>query len=109
MRLACIYAVMDESNIVNENHLRAALALWAYTERSVAYVFGDRLGDPVADAIMSAVKHGELTRTDIRDLFGRHQSQSRIDQALGLLLSAGKVKRESRDTGGRPAEVWITA
>jgi hypothetical protein len=107
MRLASIYTLLDESNTINLDHLNAALALWEYTETSAAYIFGDRLGDPVADSIMSALRHGELTRTDIRDLFGRNLSATRMDQALGALLSAGKVKRDRRETGGRPVEVWV--
>lgn len=108
MRLASIYAVLDETNVITPAHLHAALAIWRYAEDSARFIFGDMLGDPVADAIMSALRQsGELTRTDIRDLFGRHQSSGRIDRALGLLLSAGKVRRESRTTAGRPVEVWI--
>jgi len=108
MRLASIYAVLDETNVITSAHLQAALAIWRYAEDSARFIFGDMLGDPVADAIMHALRQsGELTRTDIRDLFGRHQSSGRIDRALGLLLTAGKVRRESRTTAGRPVEAWI--
>jgi len=50
-----------------------------------------------------------LTRTQIRDLFGRHESSSRIDQALQLLVRRGRVRVERRETGGRPTEVWVPA
>ena len=52
MRLACIYALLDLSRVVRAEHLMAALALWEYAERSVAYVFGDSIGDPDADLIL---------------------------------------------------------
>lgn len=108
MRLAAIYALMDESNRVTVEHLNAALKLWEYCEDSVRYIFGDSLGDPVADTILDALRNqGELSRTDIRDLFGRHQSSGRLDNALGSLIATGKVRREQRATGGRPTEVWI--
>ena len=110
MRLASIYAVLDRSTKIRAPHLKAALALWDYIEASARYLFGDALGDPVADAILQALRQfGELTRTDIRDLFGRNLSAIRIDKALALLLTNGKARREKRhgsDHGGRPSEVW---
>jgi hypothetical protein len=47
-----------------------------------------------------------LTRTEIRDLFGRHKSAERINQALGELLKLGRVARFVEQTGGRPTERW---
>jgi hypothetical protein len=109
MRLASIYAVLDCSNKIRAPHLKAAIALWEYVESSACCLFGDALGDPVADAIQALRQSGELTRTDIRDLFGRNLSAIRIDKALALLLTNGKARREKRqssDHGSRPSEVW---
>ena len=66
-------------------------------------------GDPVADDILQALKNaGEdgMTRTNIRDFFGRHQSASRIEAALATLLGKGMVRMEGKVSGGRPTEVW---
>ena len=54
-------------------HLRAALACWAYAERSARFIFGDTLGDPVADEILRALRQqpAGMTRNEIRDLFDR--------------------------------------
>lgn len=110
LRLSLIYALLDGSATVAVEHLAAALEVWAYAERSVGFVFGDATGDPVADAIHAAlVQNGELTRTQIRDLFGRHEPAGRIDQALQTLLRRGRVRVETRDTGGRPVEIWTAA
>ena len=57
----------------------------------------------LASTVTSAA---ELTRTGIRDSFGRNQSTNRIDAALAALARAGKVRMEQEDTGGRPAERW---
>jgi hypothetical protein len=51
MRLALLYALLDRSPAIRAEHLLAALALWDYCERSVRFVFGDSLGDPVADEL----------------------------------------------------------
>ncbi len=112
MRLACIYALLDQSRVVSAEHLMAALALWEYAERSVAYVFGDAIGDPDADLILHALrcKPEGMTRTEIRDLFGRHNKTAEIARALGTLLEHELVRREEQDSGGgRPIERWYAA
>jgi len=109
VRLASIFAVMDLSRTIEYEHLEAALGLWQYCEDSARYVFGDSTGDPVADKIEEALKGSPegLTRNQMRELLHRNQSASRIDQALALLLDAGRVRREVEETGGRPAERWF--
>jgi hypothetical protein len=109
LRLATLYAIMDESYTIEYEHLAAALALWGYAEESARYIFGDATGDPVADDIAEALRAAGgdgLSRTEIRDLFGRHKSADRINQALGLLLKLGRVRKEDVSTGGRPTEKW---
>lgn len=107
LRLSMLYALLDGQAIVTQEHLLSALELWGYCERSVEYVFGDASGNPVADAILRALRvQGELTRSQISDHLGRHQSAGQIAHALQLLLEHGKATATMRDTGGRPAEVW---
>jgi hypothetical protein len=110
MRLACVYALLDKSNVVQAKHLMAALALWEYCERSVRFIFGDSLGDDVADEILSELRRRPegMTRTDINNLFLRHQSAARIARALATLERFGLAEcRPAKDTGGRPAERWF--
>jgi Bifunctional DNA primase/polymerase, N-terminal/Protein of unknown function (DUF3987) len=110
LRLAALYAAMDESASIEREHLEAALALWDYAEESASYIFGDATGDPVADAILQALRNAGdsgLTRTEIRDLFKRHQGADRINAALGELLRLGRVRRKTEQTGGRPTERWV--
>jgi hypothetical protein len=108
VRLACIYALLDRTDLIRPEHLQAALALWAYTEASVRYVFGDATGDPVADQIWGALRDapGGLSQTDISNLFGRNLPTGRIHQALTLLLNLRKVVAETKETGGRRAVIW---
>jgi hypothetical protein len=108
MRLACLYAVMNESPVVRFEDLKAALALWRYCEQSVQCIFGDSTGDPLADEILRSLRNqpGGMTRTQIRDLLGRHQRSDAIGQALGTLLSLGLARTETRETNGRPEERW---
>lgn len=107
LRLSCLYAVLDRSPEIRPAHLEAALAVWAYCEASVLYLFGGRLGHPIADAILDQLRQsGRLTRTQIRDLFTRNKNADQIQEALGMLERAGLAKRGSRGTGGRPEEYW---
>jgi hypothetical protein len=110
IRLALVYALLDCAEHIDVVHLRAALAIWEYCEASASRIFGSLLGDPVADEIQLALHQagGEgITRTAIRDLFGRHRSGNRIGAALALLATKGRARAETRTTGGRPVEVWF--
>jgi hypothetical protein len=109
MRLACIYALMDHSTWVQVEHLKAALALWDYVEASVRYVWGESLGDPVADEILRALRGRPdgMTRTGIRDLFNRNKPAEEIGRALAKLVEYRLARMDHRDTEGRPCEVWF--
>jgi hypothetical protein len=109
MRLALLYALLDRSAAIQAPHLLAGLAFWDYCERSVRYVFGDSLGDPVADELLRLLRGcpNGLTRTEIRDYFQRNASADRIGRALGLLLQHKLARREQEQTGGKPAERWF--
>jgi hypothetical protein len=111
MRLGALYAVMDKSCRIEEDHLEAALALWQYAEESARYIFGDATGDPVADQILEALRCAGpvgMSRTEIHHVFKRHRSAERISQALALLLKTGRAHRKlDKDTGGRPSERWF--
>ena len=107
LRLSVLYAALDRSPEITAVHLLAALAVWHYGQQSAAWVFGDAVGDEVADAILEAVQvKGELSRTDIRDLFARHINHARIEQALVFLVNTGRLEWSSEPTGGRPREVY---
>lgn len=113
MRLAAVYAAIDGSSQISEAHLSAALGIWSYCEASATYVFGDALGDPVADGVMQIIRTSDradgVTQSDISNALGRNIPASKLERALTQLLQAGKVVRESKATGGRPATVWRVA
>ena len=108
MRIACMYALLDKSRVIRKEHLQAALSVWDFVEKSVEHIFGGVLGDPVADAIMMALKGKKngLTRTEISNLFGRHQDTSSITVALSTLHDKHLIKKQVHETNGRPTERW---
>lgn len=111
LRLSMIYALLDGSTVVGVNHLKAALAVWSYAADSVRYVFGDSLGDPVADELLKALNATPrgLTRTEIRDFFGRNRKSDQIDRVLVLLVERRLAVCRQESTGGRPVTRWFSA
>jgi hypothetical protein len=107
-RLACIYAGLDSARETRTEHLLAALAVWEYVERSVAFIFRDNTGNPDADKILGVLITSErgLTRSMISELFGRHLSTEQIDQALGALHALGLASKPETKTGDRPEDRW---
>ena len=114
LRYSVLYALLDRSPVVRVPHLEAALALWQYAEDSAKYIFGDRLGDPIADAILAGLQEAGtagLDKTAISNLFGRNQPASRIQVALEQLLAANLIEtsREKAGDGGRTTTVYRRA
>jgi hypothetical protein len=112
IRLAMIYALLDQAPAIDIIHLEAALALWAYCEDSTRYIFKEMTGDPVADTILQALRKNTtgLSRSEIYAMLGFNTSAARIQQALGTLAGLGKarsVKGASGTRGGRPSETWF--
>ena len=112
LRLALIYALLDGAGEIDRVHLEAGLAVWTYCEASTRFIFGDLLGNTVADAILRALRRAGangMTRTDISDVFGHNRHSGKIAQALELLLTSGKARFETTATPGRrgrPNETW---
>lgn len=111
MRLACIYALLNTSNVVTPQHLGAAAALWEYSERSVAHIFGGEHGSPLEARLLAMLQdNGSMTRTQIRDALNRNYPVKEVDEALDALSLAGKIASMKRsNTGGRPATIWTLA
>jgi hypothetical protein len=92
-------------------HLEAALALWRYCDASAHYIFGDLVGEPVADTILRAlrsVRPAGMSRSDLSGLFRNHLAAGKIGAALERLHAANKVRFERHQpTTGRPREMWF--
>jgi hypothetical protein len=111
VRLSLVYALLDKSKTIRTEQLEAALAVWDYCEASARHVFGDALGDPTADEILTALRRSPagMSRTDISNHFKHHRSQAQIDGALALLESRGFARKQVFETRGRPIERWSEA
>jgi uncharacterized protein DUF3987 len=112
VRLALIYALAAQKQAIEPVHLEAALAVWKYSEDSARVLFGDLIGDPVADTIVLALKDAGdagMSRRDLIILFNRNVDAHRIQRALNLLSRQGRARMSRRNRPGmpgRPAEMW---
>jgi len=108
LRLSMVYAAMDSSALIRADHLSAALAVWDYCDASAAYIFGDAIGDEVADRILAELRSAgtELSQDDLVNLFGRHKGRERLSSALATLKAAGRITQRSQATAGRPATLY---
>jgi uncharacterized protein DUF3987 len=112
LRLSVLYALLDCSFTVSVKHLTAALAVWEYCETSAQIIFGKKLGDPVADRILEAIRQAGavgMSDNDIHELFAGHRSANERDRALALLKELGLIRSEQATTGGRPKTIWKAA
>lgn len=114
LRLAGLYALLDCSPLIEQQHLEAALEIWRYCEDSAKYIFGDSLGDPLADDILKALndagEEGLIKSFIIEQLFKRNYSASKINNALLNLAESqfAYCQRENTGERGRPAERWFS-
>jgi hypothetical protein len=106
LRLAMIYALLDQSETIDLPHLKAALAITDYIRETVEWIFGKKTGDPTADRILEYLKIEPKTQTDIYLFFGKHESSAEIERALKILVDSGRVKSHSEKTPGRPRILW---
>lgn len=109
IRLACIYAILDKSTVIHKEHLYGALALWDYSEQSARYIFGDSIGDWIADRIHNSIKDSVngLSRTEMSKLFKGNTEGQRIETALRALEGYGLIQMVKKGTSGRSVEQWI--
>lgn len=110
MRLACLYALLDESRTVRRDHLLAALLLVGYSMASAEWAFQDHAVHRLALRIFSLIsaEPNGVSRTRIRDFLNRNGKGAEIDEALRQLSARGLV--EGRTTKGRSfnqAETWF--
>ncbi len=112
LRLSCIFAVLDGQDVIGREHLEAALAVWQFCEDSAKYIFGERIGNKNADALLDALREAEngLTRTEIYiNVFQRNLNANEIKKALQILLEAGLIERRTEHTENakKPSEKWF--
>lgn len=127
LRLSLLYALLDGSDVVRVEHLRAALAVWRYCEASARRLFGGDApgqiigksgggggspGSPVLPLHLRLLDHivktPGITRRGLHEATGNRVKADDMEASLSRLESQGLVHRTrcQSEGGGRPAECW---
>lgn len=112
LRLSVIYALLDASSTIHVRHLQAAWAVWRYAEASARHIFGDALGDPIADRLYGAIRgagDAGLDATEQHAALGRHVSARQLNEARASLVRRELIEEARQGTGGRPRTVCVVA
>jgi hypothetical protein len=106
-----IYSLLDGLAIIDEPHLRAALAVWAYADASALLIFGAEPEDPLVVEVLVKLKEAGargMTRTDLHNAYNRNLPAAQLLEALAKLRDRGDAYAEKLRTGkpGAPSERW---
>jgi hypothetical protein len=110
LRLALIYALLDRSDMIECCHLKAADAVRQYSEASTQFIFGDSLGNPLADQILRLLRHAGKRGMNRRELYaglGNNPQKEKLSEALGLLATCGKATCVVLPGSGTGASSWV--
>jgi hypothetical protein len=108
LRLALIYALLDGAAGIDTVHIDAAWALWSYSRASAAYIWGDAVGDQIADALLAAIRRAGPEGMDLTTPsaeFSRKVPAKRLAAARAELEAAGFIETVQESTDGRPRTV----
>lgn len=75
LRLACIFALLDCTDIVSPDHLTATLHIWDYCTASVAYIFERSENEEESKLLAAIRKHGGgMTTSEISvSVYQKHE------------------------------------
>jgi hypothetical protein len=110
VRLALIYAVLDESPQILPAHVQAAAGVWRYCHDSLRVLFADSdfgsATDPFTTLLYDVIQSRPgIARSQLDREMG-FPARLKLEQALVFLREEGLIsqERERRPEGGRPAD-----
>jgi hypothetical protein len=110
LRLSMLYALLDGKAIIEETHLRAALALWRYADASAHIIFGEagaEAEDPLEKHLLGIIRQSPgINRKGLHKALGGHIPATALVAALAKLRDRRLIRAEMSRTGGRPGECW---
>jgi hypothetical protein len=109
-RLAVIYAVSDQSDVIDVPHLQAALAVWDYSVQTVEYCLADQIGDKDANKLYQALLESPsgLTRKEVyADVFKMNKTSQQIERAAKLLKDRNLIIEKKMSGRTKSTTIWI--
>lgn len=107
LRLALIYALLDNQKVIERRHLESALAVWKYAEDSAGYIFGEREENPIAQKILELLNDGPKSATEIHRAFSNDVKKKKLDAAINELRSSNRISDTKEAVPhGRPKVIF---
>ena len=94
LRLALLYALLDGARHIDVHHIRAAWAVWSYSRESARFIWGDAIGDEIADQLLKAIRKAGpegLDSTGQSGVFSRNVNAARLNLARSELEARGLI------------------
>jgi hypothetical protein len=107
LRLQVTYALLDESHLIEPEHIWAAWAFWRYCRASVEHIWGG-LGDPLVERLYAAIRAAGGAGLDVtsqRDVFSRNLSSAEVERLRNELEKRELIETKRVPTTGRPRTV----
>jgi hypothetical protein len=95
LRLSVIYSLLSASSLIEISSIEAAWAVWSYCRHSAEIIFGDSIGNPIADRLLRAIRAAEdtgLTATEQSQALSGHATKAQIGVARDELERRGLVR-----------------
>jgi hypothetical protein len=98
LRLGMMYAIFDLDNVIQARHLRAAIAVWEYSVRSVEWIWGtkanseDPFVQPTYDYFLARGPIGANKREVNEYVFNNNYPHARVDSVITTLIRYGKIE-----------------
>ncbi len=110
LRLALIYALLDQSEVINVQHLKSGLACWNYCDTSAEQIFCSQTKDKsdiTRQKLLERLKDGPCTLTQLHEALNRNTSAEKLKELIRSLEQNGLVQQsQQKPKTGRPSEVW---
>jgi len=103
IRISMIFAILDQTFEIGLKHMIAAKALWDYCDQSARWAFEGKAYGEYAEKILDHLKNGEMTQSQLHNLFHRHPNKGVINQSLKEIDHLIDVVEEK--TGGRNKKI----
>lgn len=107
LRLALIFALLDQSDVITVDHLTAAIEVWNYSFASAEYIFG-HAGDNESRMVLELLSKGPLKWSELQRQLAGKVSPEKLKEVMHQLQASNKVsvKDDDRTGRGRRADVY---
>jgi 5S rRNA maturation endonuclease (ribonuclease M5) len=106
LRLSVEYALLDRSPVIRPCHLKAARAVWDFSEQTIRFLFGGP--DAESQRLMDALaENGPMTTGEIRrQLFGANKSTEYINAKMEAMEKDRRVRRVVKEVKTGKKAAW---